>query len=63
MMNKYAVIRYLLDEAEAREKEIQKKITEGEKQWLARYGKNQLIKDNLKKIRQLSLSISKELNN
>lgn len=61
MINKYEVIRYLLDEAEAKEKEIQDQIDKGEKRWSATYGKAQLIKDNMKKIRQLSLSISKEL--
>ena len=58
----YEVIRYLLDEAEAREKEIQDLLDGGKKRWLATYGKAQLIKDNMKKIRQIALKISKEVN-
>lgn len=61
MVNKYEVIRYLLDEAEAKEKEIQDILDKGEKRWYATYGKAQLIKDNMKKIRQIALTISKEV--
>lgn len=61
MINKYEVIRYLLDEAEAKEKEIQANLDKGENRWFATYGKAQLIKDNMKKIRQVALTISKEV--
>lgn len=60
-MTKIEVMRYLLDEAEAREKEIQAAIKKGETKWYASFGKCQRIKDNMKKIRQLALEISKEV--
>jgi hypothetical protein len=60
MKKEYEVIRYLFDEAEKQQKEIDALIKSGAPKWTANYGKMQLIKDNMKKIRQLALKISKD---
>lgn len=61
MINKYDVIRYLLDEAEAQEKAIAAREKEGQTRWFASYGKVALILDNMKKIREIAMKISKEV--